>query len=114
MLEEVLVDEAIAVTPVNIDVDSPPSPLNEALFAVIENLSAQFWPGVPVIPAMSAGATDSLFLRNAGIPAYGHTGFARDVNDVRAHGQDERIGVEAFHTGVEYLYELVKRLSSVP
>ena len=114
VLEEVLVDEAIAVTPVNTDVDSPPSPLNGALFAVIEEVSEGFWPGVPVIPAMSAGATDSRFLRNAGIPAYGHTGFARDVNDVRAHGQDERIGVEAFHTGVEYLYELVKRLSSVP
>ena len=90
------------------------TPLNEALFTVIEEVSEEFWPGVPVISAMSAAATDSRFLRNAGIPAYGHTGFARDVNDVRAHGQDERIGVEAFHTGVEYLYELVKRLSSVP
>ena len=60
------------------------------------------------------GATDSQFLRAAGIPAYGHTGFARDVDDVRAHGQDERIGVEAYHTGVAYLYDLVKRLSSAP
>ena len=100
VLEEVLVDEAIAVIPVNTDVDSPPSPLNGALFAVIEEVSEGFWPGVPVIPAMSAGATDSRFLRNAGIPAYGHTGFVRDVNDVCAHGQDKRIGVD-FHTGVE-------------
>jgi acetylornithine deacetylase/succinyl-diaminopimelate desuccinylase-like protein len=61
---------------------------------------------------MSAGATDSRFLRNAGIPSYGHTGFQVDVDDIRAHGRDERIGVEAFHTGVEYLSRLVRRLAS--
>ena len=114
VLGEVLADFEIAVTAVTTDVDSPPSPLDEELFTVIEDLSEQFWPGVPVIPSMSAGATDSRFLRNVGIPAYGHTGFARDVDDVRAHGQDEHIGVEAFHTGVEYLYQLVRRLSSAP
>ncbi len=114
ILEDVLSDPAIIVTPVVIDVDSPPSPLSKELFTVIEELSGQFWPGVPVIPTMSAGATDSRFLRNAGIPSYGHTGFLQDVDDVRAHGQDERLDVEAFHTGVEYLYQLVRRLSSAP
>ncbi len=114
VLEDVLSDSAITVTAVQTDVDSPPSPLNEELFTVIEDLSQEFFPGVPVIPTMSTGATDSRFLRNTGIPSYGHTGFLRDVDDVRAHGQDERIGVGAFHTGVEYLYQLVKRLSSAP
>ena len=114
VLEDVLADPAIVVTPMLTDVDSLPSPLNEELFTMIDELSEQFWPGVPVIPTMSAGATDSRFLRNAGIPSYGHTGFRRDVDDVRAHGQDERLGVEAFHTGVEYLYQLIKRLSSTP
>jgi acetylornithine deacetylase/succinyl-diaminopimelate desuccinylase-like protein len=113
-LERVLADPAISVTAVATDVDSPPSPLQEELFAVIEELSEELWPGVPVIPTMSAGATDSRFLRNAGIPAYGHTGFQGDVSDIRAHGQDERIGVESFHTGVEYLYQLLRRLSSTP
>ena len=103
----------IVVSPVLIDPAGPASEINEELVTVIEDLSEEHWPGVPVIPSMSAGATDSRFLRAAGIPAYGHTGFARDVDDVRAHGQDERIGVEAFQTGVAYLYDLVKRLSSV-
>ena len=114
VLGEVLADPAIVVSPVLIDPAGPASEINEELVTVIEDLSEEYWPGVPVIPSMSAGATDSRFLRAAGIPAYGHTGFARDVDDVRAHGQDERIGVEAFHIGVAYLYDLVKRLSSAP
>jgi acetylornithine deacetylase/succinyl-diaminopimelate desuccinylase-like protein len=60
---------------------------------------------------MSAGATDGSFLRNAGIPTYGHSGLASDVDDVRAHGRDERVAVKAFDDGLEYLYRLVKMLS---
>ena len=61
---------------------------------------------------MSAGATDGLSLRNAGIATYGHSGLATDIFDVRAHGKDERILVESFFDGHEYLYRLVKALSS--
>jgi len=66
----------------------------------------------PAYPSiMSAGATDGLFLRNAGIPTYGHSGLASDVDDVRAHGKDERVATKSFFDGGEYLYRLVKRLS---
>ena len=78
----------------------------------IEALSARFWPGAPVIPSMSTGATDGSFLRNAGIPTYGHSGLAMNVDDIRAHGKDERILLKSFYEGVEYLYELVKMLST--
>ena len=78
----------------------------------IEKLTAEFWPGVPVIPTMSTGGTDGSYLRNAGIPTYGHSGLAGDVDDNRAHSRDERIGVKAFDDGLEYLYRLVKALSS--
>jgi acetylornithine deacetylase/succinyl-diaminopimelate desuccinylase-like protein len=77
----------------------------------IVKLTAEFWPGIPVIPTMSAGATDSTYLRNAGIPAYGHSGLADDVDDFRAHGKDERVPVKSFFEGQEYLYRLVKMLS---
>jgi hypothetical protein len=50
-------------------------------------------------------------LRNAGIPTYGHSGLASDVDDVRAHGKDERVSVKAFFEGGDYLYRLVKRLA---
>ena len=81
------------------------------IMGAIEKLTAEFWPGIPVIPIMSTGATDSTYLRNAGIPAYGHSGLADDVDDFRAHGKDERVPVKSFFEGLEYLYRLVKTLS---
>jgi acetylornithine deacetylase/succinyl-diaminopimelate desuccinylase-like protein len=79
----------------------------------IETVTQQMWPGVPVVPIMGTGATDSLFLRKAGIPAYGTSGIFGDIDDSRAHGRDERIGVKAFYEGQEYLYRLVKAFASV-
>ena len=77
----------------------------------IAKVSAEFWPGAPIIPTMGAGATDGSYLRNAGIPTYGHSGLAGDVDDVRVHGKDERALVKSFFDGQEYLYRLVKMLS---
>jgi acetylornithine deacetylase/succinyl-diaminopimelate desuccinylase-like protein len=110
-LVQVLADEKISVTADQPATPSPPSPLDPQLLKTIEKLTAKFWPGVPVLPVMSTGASDSLYLRNAGIPAYGHSGLANDIFDVRAHGKDERVNVQAFFTGQQYLYELVKQLS---
>jgi acetylornithine deacetylase/succinyl-diaminopimelate desuccinylase-like protein len=90
---------------------SPPSPLNPELFGAIEKVAAQFWPGAPIIPTMVAGATDGAFLRNAGIPTYGHSGLATEVSENRAHGRDERVPVKSFYEGLEYLYRLVKVLA---
>jgi acetylornithine deacetylase/succinyl-diaminopimelate desuccinylase-like protein len=91
--------------------ESQPSPLNPEIFGAIERLAGEFWPGAPVIPSMSAGATDGAFLRNAGIPTYGHSGLAGEVSENRAHGRDERILVRSFYQGVDYLYRLVKTLA---
>jgi acetylornithine deacetylase/succinyl-diaminopimelate desuccinylase-like protein len=110
-LVRVLADDEISVTPDQPARPSPPSPLNPQLVKTIEKLTAKFWPGVPVLPLMSTGATDSLYLRSAGIAAYGHSGLANDIFDVRSHGKDERVNVKAFFTGQEYLYELVKASS---
>jgi len=110
-LVRVLADDKISVTPIGQPVLSAPSALDETLLSAIDKTSAEFWPGVPVVPVMSAGATDGSFLRNAGIPTYGHSGLAGDVDDSRAHGKDERVLVKSFFDGQEYLYRLVKRLS---
>jgi acetylornithine deacetylase/succinyl-diaminopimelate desuccinylase-like protein len=110
-LKRVLADDRISITQLALPVLSPPSDLHGEVMAAIEKLSAEFWPGVPVIPIMSTGATDSAHLRNAGIPAYGHSGLADDVDDFRAHGKDERVPVKSFHDGHEYLYRLVKVLA---
>jgi acetylornithine deacetylase/succinyl-diaminopimelate desuccinylase-like protein len=110
-LVRVLADDKITVTPDKPALPSQPSPLRPDLMKAITTTTAKFWPGIPVLPVMSTGATDGLYLRNAGIPTYGHSGLAADIFDVRSHGKDERVGVQAFFTGQEYLYQLVKQLS---
>jgi acetylornithine deacetylase/succinyl-diaminopimelate desuccinylase-like protein len=59
---------------------------------------------------METGATDGLFLRNAGMPVYGVTGIFVDVDDIRAHGRDERIQVSAFDDGLEFAYRLIRAI----
>jgi acetylornithine deacetylase/succinyl-diaminopimelate desuccinylase-like protein len=110
-LESVLADDQIVVTQLGQPVLSAPSALHEEIMGKIEKLSQEFWPGAVVVPTMSAGATDGSYLRNAGIPTYGHSGLAGDINDFRAHGKDERVLIKSFYEGDEYLYRLVKLLS---
>jgi acetylornithine deacetylase/succinyl-diaminopimelate desuccinylase-like protein len=110
-LVQVLADDQISVTQMAEPVLSAPSALHEEIMGAVEKISAAFWPGVPIVPTMSAGATDGSYLRNAGIPTYGHSGLAADVDDNRVHGKDERVLVKAFFDGQEYLYRLVKALS---
>jgi acetylornithine deacetylase/succinyl-diaminopimelate desuccinylase-like protein len=110
-LEKVLADSQISVKPDRLDTASEPSPLTKELTDAIGKVAPKFWPGVPLLPIMSAGATDGRFLRNAGIPTYGHSGLASDIFDNRAHGKDERIAVKSFFDGQEYLYQLVKALA---
>jgi acetylornithine deacetylase/succinyl-diaminopimelate desuccinylase-like protein len=107
----VLADEAITVTPVAPAKPSSPSPLKPEVMGAIERVTAELWPGVIVVPVMGTGATDGLYLRRAGIPTYGVDGIFEDVDDTRAHGRDERLGVKQFYDGEEFLYRLVKLMS---
>jgi len=107
-LEKVLADDQIVVTQLDSPVLSAPSALSDEIIGPITKLSAEFWPGAVVLPTMSTGATDGSYLRNAGIPTYGHSGLASDVGEARVHGRDERILVKSFFDGGEYLYRLVK------
>jgi len=85
--------------------------LTPEILDAIERTTDEMWPGVPVIPTMSTGATDGLYLRNAGIPVYGVSGIFGEIDDVRAHGRDERISIRSFYEGQEFLYRLTKRLA---
>jgi acetylornithine deacetylase/succinyl-diaminopimelate desuccinylase-like protein len=107
----VIGSDKVVVTYVNKPLRSPPSPLREDVMGVVETLTREMWPGVPVIPSMSTGATDSRMLRNAGIPTYGVSGLFVDPADYRAHGLDERIEVKWLYEGREFMYQLVKRLA---
>jgi len=111
-LARVAGDTQVSVTELNTHTLSPPSPLNPDLMRTIEKITAEFWPGIPLVPIMQPGATDGAFLRSAGIPTYGHSGLMTDLLENRAHGRDERMGVKALYEGNEYMYRLVKALSS--
>ena len=82
------------------------------VMGVVESLTKEMFPGAVVVPVMSTGATDGLFLRNGEIPTYGVDGTFGDMDDVRAHGRDERVGVKQFYEGLEFQYRLIKALSS--
>jgi acetylornithine deacetylase/succinyl-diaminopimelate desuccinylase-like protein len=90
----------------------PPSPLLAEVVEAERKTVQGFWPGLPVVSTMSTGATDGRFLRIAGIPTYGIACMFFEVNDNRAHGRDERVGVKDFYQGVEVAYKLIKRFSS--
>ena len=110
-LLEVIANPKLTLTPVEAAMPSPPSPLTPEIMQTIARITDQMWPGVPVIPFMSTGATDGLFFREAGIPIYGVSGLFGDMDDVRAHGRDERIGIREFFDGQEFLWRLVTMLS---
>jgi acetylornithine deacetylase/succinyl-diaminopimelate desuccinylase-like protein len=85
----------------------PPPPRKE-VFDPLEKVVAQMWPGIPVLPAMSTGASDGVYTNSAGMPTYGVSGEQYDRDDVRAHGKDERVGVESFARGVDFYYVFLK------
>ena len=110
-LSRVVADTAVKVSVVTAATPSPPSPLTPAIMDPIERVTKRLW-NIPVVPVMETGATDGLYLRNAGIPVYGVSGVFVDINDIRAHGRDERIGVQDYYDGAEYIYQLVREVSS--
>jgi acetylornithine deacetylase/succinyl-diaminopimelate desuccinylase-like protein len=93
------------------EVSVTPPPLNEEVFGALRSVVAQMWPGLPIVPEMETGASDSKITMAAGMPSYGFSGMGIDSDDVRAHGKDERIGVESFYTGVAFNYRYLKALT---
>jgi acetylornithine deacetylase/succinyl-diaminopimelate desuccinylase-like protein len=109
-LEKAVGDPAIRFSVVGYVVSAPESPPTKELLGSVEKVVHSMWPGVPVIPSMAAGASDSIFTRNAGMPSYGVSGAWADVDDDRAHGRDERRKIDSFNQSVEFTYRLMKEL----
>jgi len=110
-LNRVVDDTAVVVSVVTAATPSPPSPLKPEIMDPVERVTKRLW-NIPVVPVMETGSTDGLSFRNAGIPVYGVSGVFVDINDIRAHGRDERIGVQDYYDGAEYIYQLVKAVTS--
>ncbi|HEV7485062.1 MAG TPA: M20/M25/M40 family metallo-hydrolase [Thermoanaerobaculia bacterium] len=111
-IANVLNDPGIEITWIDKPKPSAPSPLTPSVMKPIADVTNEFWPGTPVMPLMAAGASDGLYLRNAGIPTYGVSGLFGELTDSRAHGKDERVRIDSFYDSVQFLYVLVKRLAS--
>ena len=90
----------------------PPPPLRSDVIQALQKVTQQMWPGIPVIPDMSTGASDDVHTDAAGIPSYDISGEAIDRDDIRAHGKDERIRVVSFYRAVDFYYRFLRELTS--
>jgi len=88
---------------------SPPAPI-PAVFEPLTRITDAIWPGTPVMPVMENGASDSVYFAQAGIPCYGYSAVAMERDDVRAHGQDERLPVDSYWKSLDFFYAFAKAL----
>jgi acetylornithine deacetylase/succinyl-diaminopimelate desuccinylase-like protein len=112
ILARVIADDKVTITPKGRPTSAPPSPPHPEVMQAVSSLAAELWPGVPVLPTMSAGYTDNRWLRNAGIPAYGVSGLFSDQGRNGVHGRNERVAVKDVYASKEFLYRLVKQLAA--
>ena len=113
LLVTTLADPAIRVTLDAPPIVSPESPPTPQIMKKVTMLVHSMWPNVPIIPTMATGFSDDRQTRNAGIPSYDISGVWMDVDENRAHGRDERVGIQAFDESVEFTYRLIKTMGSI-
>jgi acetylornithine deacetylase/succinyl-diaminopimelate desuccinylase-like protein len=95
-------------------VSPTPPPLRDDIFKPLNKIVAEMYPGLPIIPEMETGASDSVYTLAAGIPSYGISGIAVDTNDMRAHGRDERLRISSYDAGVDFYYRFLQALTKSP
>jgi acetylornithine deacetylase/succinyl-diaminopimelate desuccinylase-like protein len=108
-LEELVSDPKVAVATLEIrGPSSPPPPLTAQILAPVEKLTAEFFPGVPVLPILQPGATDGEFLNAGGIPTYGIEPLFAGPDLGHVHGLNEYVGVKSLMDCRDFLYRLIK------
>ena len=112
-LAKVAGDPGIKVTLLEPVQPAPETVPDPKVMGSIANVVHEMWgKDIPVMPTMAAGASDSIFTRAAGMPSYGVGGGWSDIDDVRAHGRDERDEIGNFYQTVEFTYRLMKELTT--
>ena len=111
MLSRVIDNKSISIAPIGRTTVSSGASLKDDIMKSVEAVAGEMWPGVAVVPFMSAGGTDGRFLNNTNIRTYGVSGMFNPV-DTFTHGLNERFRVAALYEGQEFLYRLTKRLAS--
>ena len=107
-LEKAIDDPQVKVAIVRRREGSSPPPLTDEIMRPVKAQAAKLWPGVPVAPLMTAGATDGRFLMNAGIPTYGMSGMFSTSGETNAHGLNEKRRVKSLYDGREFLEGIVR------
>ena len=112
-LERIIADTAVkVVAQFEPRPPEPPSPLLPEVMQPVERITRELFGEIPVIPVMSTGATDGRYFRQRNVPVYGVSGiFSDPAVDARAHGRDERLRIQSFFEGQEFLYRLTKALT---
>jgi len=110
-LRQAVADTAVEVSQAQPGTLSPPSPLRPEILNAVDQIGKRFWKGVVVVPMMSSGATDAMYVRTVGIPVYGISGIFTEPDESRAHGRDERVEIKRFYEGIEFAKLVVERLS---
>lgn len=110
-LARVVADPRATVTTVQEWTSTPASPLRPDVMAAVGKAVESNRPGVPVVPVMEAGATDGVFYRALGIPAYGVGGVFIKDEDVLAHGLNERVPVAAIGPSLQHWQVLITELA---
>jgi len=107
-LREVVADEQINVQIVRRREGSQAPRLTRQIMGPLERVVGRMWPGTPIIPTMTVGATDGRFFNNAGIPTYGMSGMFAVPGEGNAHGLNEKIRVDSLYRGREFLDAIVR------
>jgi acetylornithine deacetylase/succinyl-diaminopimelate desuccinylase-like protein len=107
-LEQAIADAAVKVEIVKKRSGSQAPVLTDEVMGPVRAVAGKLWPGVPIAPSMTAGATDGRFLMNAGIPTYGMSGMFGRPGESNAHGLNEKILVKSLYEGREFLEGIVR------
>lgn len=111
-LERIAADTSVQVVMTYEPTPSGASPLLPDVLRTIEGMAGEFWPRSVVLPEMSNGATDGLYLRNAGVPVYGISAIFMNPDDDRSHGLDEKVPVASVYESRRFWDRLVRALLS--
>ena len=93
-------------------VSPKPPPLRPDIFGPLNKVVNAMHPGLAILPQMEVGASDSVYPMALGIPSYGISGIAIDIDDLRMHGRDERLRISSFDEGVDFYYRFLQALTT--
>lgn len=111
-LTEVIADPEVAVTlAVSGSVASDASPLRKDVMNAVTKAVHARYPGLTIVPSMSAGATDSMHFRAQGVPSYGVSGLFMKDSDEFSHGLNERVPVSSIDGALAHWDSLLKSLA---